>query len=94
MQTYASNQFLRNSLDKISDLVVMARGGRNEHLTVDKIIQDVFFYLGRHKPRDPDAILWAFKNGLMALADRADDGMSHHLREMALRIRMICVVPE
>lgn len=91
MKLYANDPFLKDSINKILGLATLTLYGVNVQLAVDGVIDSVFHHLSKNKPSDPDAFLLAFKNGLITLADRADDSMTSYrktLHDAALLIRM------
>ncbi|HWX02502.1 hypothetical protein [Collimonas sp.] len=96
MKTYANDPFLKDSINKILGLATLTLYGVNVQPAVDGVIDNVFHYLNKAAPRDPDAFLLAFKNALTALADRADDSMTSYrktLHDAALLIRMTRIPP-
>lgn len=96
MKTYANDPFLKDTLNKILGLATLTLYGVNVQLAVDGVIDNVFHYLSKDKPRDPDAFLQAFKNGLTTLADRADESMTSYkktLYDAAFLIRMTGIPP-
>jgi hypothetical protein len=96
MKTYANDPFMKDSLNKILGLATLTLYGVNVQPAVDGVIDSVFHYLHKNGPRDPDAFLLAFKNGLTTLADRADESMTPYrktLHDAALLIRMTRIPP-
>ncbi|NKI68090.1 hypothetical protein GN109_01550 [Collimonas pratensis] len=93
---YANDPFLKDSINKILGLATLTLYGVNVQLAVDNVIDGVFHHLSKNKPRNPDAYLLTFKNGLTTLADRADDSMTSYrktLHDAALLIRMTRIPP-
>jgi hypothetical protein len=82
MKLHANDPFLKDSINQILGLATLTLYGVNVQPAVENVIDSVFHHLSKYKPRNPDDYLLAFKNGLITLADRADDTMTSYRKTL------------